>query len=173
MKLHIGSTVRAEGWKTFDINPGPEVDFVGDCRDLSRFPDESIEAIYACHVLEHLPYRRDLGVALKEWLRVLERGGSAMISVPNLNVLCHMFLNPKFSVEDRFFVMQMMFGGQMDAHDFHCVGFDEGILRACLTEAGFADTVRVHGFGLFEDTSVAKFLGVPISLNLTARKPAI
>ena len=47
---------------------------VGDCRDLSRFEDDSIDEIYASHVLEHLSYRNEIVPALKEWRRVLLPG---------------------------------------------------------------------------------------------------
>jgi hypothetical protein len=39
-----------------------------------------------------------------------------------------------------------------------------------LEQAGFVDIVRVDGFGLFDDTSNLVFK-LPISLNMTARKP--
>ena len=32
------------------------MDIVGDRRDLTQFGDESIEEIYASHVLEHVPF---------------------------------------------------------------------------------------------------------------------
>jgi len=171
MKLHIGSRQAREGWKTFDIAPGPEVDFTGDCKDLSQFADGSVETIYASHVLEHVPYNREMMKTLREWLRVLKPGGTVMISVPDLDTLCRLFVHPQLTPENRFEVMRMMFGGQLDAHDFHYVGFDWHILNSYLGKAGFERVARVKEFGLFEDTSAMKVSGVPISLNVNARKP--
>ena len=56
MKLHIGGQEKHPEWKIFDIEKRDEVDYVGDASDLSQFEDESIEAIYASHVLEHFYY---------------------------------------------------------------------------------------------------------------------
>jgi predicted SAM-dependent methyltransferase len=172
MKLHIGTRKRAEGWKTLDITPGPEVDFVGDCRNLSQFSDGSIDTIYASHVLEHIPYNFELMKTLKEWRRVLMPGGTVMISVPDLDILCRIFLYPTLTPDDRFGVMRMMFGGQHDQHDFHYVGLTWDFLGSFLHEAGFMDIVRVPDLGLFDDTSRLKFGGTTlISLNVIAKNP--
>lgn len=170
MKLHIGSQVRTAGWKTFDIQPGPDVDFVGNCVDLGQFADASVEAIYASHVLEHLGYQSDLRQALREWHRVLAPGGILMASVPDLDVLCRMFVDPRTSPDDRISIMRMMFGGQCDPFDVHYVGLNLEFLAYFLGEAGFADVRRVASFGLFDDTSEQTLNGVPISLNVVARK---
>jgi predicted SAM-dependent methyltransferase len=171
MKLHIGSQVRAEGWKILDINPGPDVDYVGDCKDVSQFADHSFETIYASHVLEHVPYR-EIDPTLKGWLRILQPGGLLMVGVPNLDTLSRLYLRPQANLRERFFVIQMIFGGQSDPHDFHYVGFHDELLGYCLREAGFVDLQKVENFGLFDDTSSAKYLGTPISLNMTAKKSA-
>ena len=92
MKLNIGARVRAEGWHTLDIVPGPEVDFVGDCRDLEQFAENSVDTIYASHVLEHVRYADELAPTLKRWHAVLKPGGNVMISVPDLRMLCQLFL---------------------------------------------------------------------------------
>ena len=170
MKLHIGSTARSEGWHNLDIVPGPGVDYVGDCKSLAQFSENSIETIYASHVLEHVPYRQTEAV-LKDWFRVLIPGGEVMISVPDLGVLAQLYLHPQASPQDRVSVMQMMFGGQMDDFDFHCVGFNDELLGMWLRQAGFVELARVEKFGVFEDTSTMQFHGVPISLNVKARKP--
>jgi predicted SAM-dependent methyltransferase len=172
MKLHIGGQTRNSDWKIFNINPGPEVDFTGDCRDLSQFADGSIDTIYASHVLEHIPYQKDLPKTLVEWRRALRPGGTLMVSVPDLEILCRLFLHPKLSAENRFQIMRMMFGGQIDAHDFHYVGLTLEFLGDYLAKAGFDEISRVESFGLFEDTSVLKVGGIPISLNVTAKKPS-
>ena len=57
MKLHIGGKSKKEGWKILNIQNGENIDFVGDIKDLSQFEDESIEEIYASHVLEHVDQR--------------------------------------------------------------------------------------------------------------------
>ena len=54
MKLHIGGKQAKEGWTIFNIQKMDYVDIVGDIRDLSQFQDESLEIIYASHVLEHV-----------------------------------------------------------------------------------------------------------------------
>ncbi|HEX3970522.1 MAG TPA: hypothetical protein VHX19_04325 [Stellaceae bacterium] len=67
--------------------------------------------------------------------------------------------------------MRMMFGGQLDKTDFHCIGFDLEILGVHLYVAGFANIQRVANFELLPDTSIQDFKGVPVSLNVEARKP--
>ncbi len=171
MKLHIGARTRAEGWQTLDIDPGPEVDYVGDCKDLSQFATDSVEAIYASHVLEHLSYQNEILQTLKEWRRVLKPGAPVMISVPDLETLCRLFLDPRVKTDHRFSFMRMMFGGQLDAHDYHRAGLSWEFLGSYLASAGFTDIKRVRNFDMFDDASRTKFGDVPISLNVKAAKP--
>ena len=171
MKLNIGARTRAEGWHTLDIVPGPEVDFVGDCRELAQFAENSVDIIYASHVLEHVRYATELAPTLKRWHFVLKPAGILMISVPDLRTLCQLFLHPQAQVRDRFHIMRIMFGGQMDPHDLHFVGFDFEILGQYLFEAGFREIRKVDAFKLFQDSSILQFAGKPISLNVTAQKP--
>jgi len=170
-KLHIGSRVKADGWKTFDIDPGPGVDYVGDCRDLSRFADGAVDTIYASHVLEHVSYQDALQATLSEWFRVLAPGGQVMISVPDFELLCRIFLQPNLGTQQRFHVMRIIFGGQLDQFDFHAVGLTMEFLTIYLTNAGFVDIKRVDQFRLFNDGSSLKLGEVPISLNVAASKP--
>jgi predicted SAM-dependent methyltransferase len=170
LRLHIGGTETRPGWKILNVQPGPGVDFVGDCTDLGRFADASVQEIYASHVLEHLSYQDRLPRALGELYRVLRPGGKAMISVPDLEVLCRLFLDPRAKVRDRFEIMRMAFGGQMDAHDFHFVGLSYDLLYNFLFGAGFRRIEQVKAFGLFRDSSTIEYLGEPISLNVVAHR---
>ena len=54
--LHIGGSIRKEGWVNLDIQPGLHVDYVGNCVSLGQFAGASFERVYASHVLEHLGY---------------------------------------------------------------------------------------------------------------------
>jgi len=173
MKLHIGGTVAQDGWKVLNIQPGPHVDYVGDCLDLSRFPDASASDIYLSHVLEHVNYHQEADAAVAGFKRVLAPGGKLMIAVPDLEILSHLLLAPFFTPQDKHRVMRMMFGGQTDAHDYHRAGYTYIFLLALLQRGGFERIQRVQSFGLFNDTSNAAFNGVPISLNVVAYRPAV
>ena len=58
MKLHIGGMEKKEGWKILNIQKKPDVDFIGDITDLGQFEDNSIEEIYASHVVEHVAQKK-------------------------------------------------------------------------------------------------------------------
>jgi len=171
IRLHIGGWEVREGWKILDIQPREGVDFLGTCIDLSQFPDNSITEIYASHVYEHLSYSGELAPALREAYRVLKPGGLIRIGVPDLEVLCRLLLDSRLPLDDRFQVQRMIYGGQVDAHDFHKVGLTFEFLRAFLRQVGFQNIQRVKFFGLFKDATYVEVHGVPISLNVTAIKP--
>jgi len=169
MKLHIGGETTKEGWKILNISPKPSVDYIGDISDLSMFENDSASDIYASHVLEHVTQAKVLDT-LKEIRRILKPAGKFFVSVPDLDILCHTFINPIASPDMKFFVMRMMFGGQTDDHDFHFFGWNQLFLFDFLRQAGFSDANRVESFGMFNDTSDYKPYGFPISLNVIATK---
>ena len=169
MKLHIGGKETKEGWKILNISKFPGVDFVGNITDLSMFENDSCSEIYASHVLEHIPQAKVLS-ALNGIKRILKPGGKFYISVPDLDILCHTFINPIASPEAKYDVMRMMFGGQTDEYDFHHFGWNQIFLFDFLKQAGFSDAKRVKGFGIFKDTSDAMPFGFLISLNIIAIK---
>jgi len=169
MNLHIGGWQPRDGWKILDILPRPGVDILGSIADLNAFETNSIEAIYASHVLEHVS-QNDMATVLAGIKRVLKAGGSFMVSVPDLDVLCHLFIGPSLSIDQKFHVMRMIFGGQTDSADFHYIGLNHPILTRYLQQAGFARIERVHSFGLFADTSEMEIFGQRISLNMLAVK---
>jgi predicted SAM-dependent methyltransferase len=170
IRLHIGGKEPKPGWLILNAQPGPHVDVVGVVQDLSGFADESVAEVYASHVLEHLGYHEELPRALAGIHRVLKVGGTFHISVPDLETLCWMFLNDKVTPEGRFFLMRMMFGGQVDAFDYHKVGLTLEILSGFLRKAGFTEFERVEEHGLFDDTSSMQVGGKYISLNIRAVK---
>lgn len=171
-KLHIGGQVRAAGWEVLDVNPGPAVDHVADARNLSIFADDTFAVVYASHVVEHFDYKDELAATLTEWHRVMEPGGLIYISVPDLDVLARLFIDRQsLSPQERFLVMQMIFGAHSDKFDYHLVGLNDQFLGSFLRLAGFTDMKRVARFDLFDDSSRLTLNGVPISLNMVARKP--
>jgi predicted SAM-dependent methyltransferase len=170
-RLHIGGQCKSEGWEVLNANSAPYVDHIGNANDLSQFADNSFIEIYASHVVEHLDYMGELIRSLREWHRVLMPSGKVFISVPDLDVLAKLILEKdKLTVNERFAVMRMMFGGHIDKYDYHVVGLNEEFLTDVLNAAGYVNIKKVPEFGLFNDTSSMVFKGVAISLNMTAEK---
>jgi predicted SAM-dependent methyltransferase len=172
IKLHIGGQEIRPGWKILDIESRPEVDFVGDASCLDQFADHSIEAIYASHILEHFHYQLDqeLNKTLAEWHRVLTPGGSLYLSVPDMDILCHLYTRPNATLQDKYSIMRVLFGGQLNPYDVHRSGFNFAILSAYLEKAGFQELDQVANFDLFNDHSKSTLMGMPISLNVIARR---
>jgi predicted SAM-dependent methyltransferase len=170
LRLHIGGTEPREGWKILNIQPGPHVDFVGNCTCLGQFDDNSVAEVYASHVYEHLGFQQELPAALKEVHRVLRPGGVFHIGVPDMEILSKLLLHPQLTTQERFQVIKMMFGGQLDPYDFHRVGLTWEFLTGFLRAAGFQRATRVQFFGLFDDYTAFQFKGVFISLNADAVK---
>lgn len=170
IRLHIGGRQKREGWMILDALPGPIVDFVGNCNDLSFLADGSCAEVYASHVLEHLGYDVELPTTLIGIYRVLKPGGRLRVAVPDLEMLCRLFINPALDGDARFQVMRMMYGGRTTPYDVHHAGLSFDFLTAYLHEVGFRDIQRVAEFGLFDDASTLRFADVPVSLNVEARK---
>jgi FkbM family methyltransferase len=171
-RLHIGGKERSDDWELLNVNPAPFVDHVCNANNLSRFANDTFSAIYASHVVEHFDYKDELNNVLTEWRRVLAPGGLLFVSVPDLDVLARLLITKEgMTTDERFFVMRMLFGGHMDAHDYHVAGLNEEFLARFLREAGFVSIRRVSEFGLFGDTSLQEFNGVRVSLNMIAEKP--
>lgn len=78
--LHFGSGPNQlpEPWLNLDPSH--------DIRKRLRFENESAEAIFAEHVIEHVPYLQALGF-FGECLRVLEPGGVLRIAFPDIGRL--------------------------------------------------------------------------------------
>lgn len=80
MRLHLGcGNQRIEGFVNCDLYPGPSVDHAFNVCHKWPFQDDSAEAIYASHLLEHLP---DPKAFFAEAWRVLRPDGEMMLRVP-------------------------------------------------------------------------------------------
>ena len=170
MKLHIGGKEKKEGWKILNILKGEDVDYLGDISDLSQFKENSIDEIYASHVVEHVD-QNNIKKTLSGVHRVLVNNGKFYVSVPDMDILCQMFLASNLPRKVRFHIMRMMFGGQTDKYDFHYFGWNFEFLKDYLLEAGFKKIEKVKSFSIFKDTSdFAPYQGIPISLNVVSQK---
>ena len=177
MKLHIGCGERyLPGYKHYDgRNVGAHIDYVGKADDLSIFKDNSIEEIYACHLLEHFG-RHDVERVLGEWYSKIENGGTLRIAVPDFAAIVKAY--ERFHDMEK--IMGLIYGGQNYEYNYHHVGFDFDYLKKKLENVGFSDIERYDWKEFlpenYDDFSRAYLPhmdienGIHMSLNLTAVK---
>ena len=167
-RLHIGGVQPHPDWKILNVTDGS--DYMGDCRNLSQFADNSIEQVYASHVLEHLGYMKDLPHVLSEIHRILVPQGTFYMSVPDLSVLSELFIDSRLDLPTKFHVARMIYGGQIDCYDFHYSPWTWEFAYYFLKKAGFSGVNKVEHLGIFNDTSELVFADKPISLNIISTK---
>jgi SAM-dependent methyltransferase len=121
--------------------------------DITRipFPDNTFDVILCSHVLEHIPDDRQ---AMRELLRVLKRGGWAILQVPIALALRETYENPAITDEEQ----RIREFGQRDhvrlyAMDYldrlKAIGFSVSIFNN-VKEFG-ADLSRLYGLDAAED----------------------
>jgi len=168
MRLHLGCGKRKlEGWLGVDSREEVEPNVCGDVRNLDLWDDDSVAAIYACHVLEHIP-RPELPMTLCEWRRVLKPGGKLRISVPDFGAVVKLYQEGVSFWR----LVGLLYGRQDYDGNTHHIGFDYEYLAWMLNEAGFYDIRTWSPMSWlpngYDDYSMAKINGRMVSLNVEA-----
>lgn len=103
LKLHLGcGTVYKEGWVNVDNNSDNNIsklDLNWDMRKPLPFPDNSVCFIFNEHFLEHLTVEEGQ-IALKDFMRVLKKGGIMRIAMPDLKDTIANYLNENYFTEN-------------------------------------------------------------------------
>jgi predicted SAM-dependent methyltransferase len=96
VKLHVGcGTNYFRGWVNIDNNSDnniKNIDINHDMRNPLPFAGESVDFIYNEHFMEHLTVPEGLRV-IKDFMRVLKKGGVLRISVPDLEKTVDKYLH--------------------------------------------------------------------------------
>ncbi|MCX6153153.1 MAG: glycosyltransferase [Candidatus Kapabacteria bacterium] len=103
-----------------------------DVRELD-LPDSCADLVFASDILEHISHR-EIDDTLFEWSRVLKPGAEIIIRCPSLKLQMNAYLSGAWDAD---IASYMIFGGQTNRGDYHCVGFDQQSLTAHLNNAGF------------------------------------
>ncbi len=90
---------RIDGFETLNIVAGRNVDYVADASRKMPFKDETFEVVYASHILEHIPWYL-VEDTLRDWVRVLKRGGRLEIWVPDGFKICKTLVEAEELNED-------------------------------------------------------------------------
>lgn len=179
VKLHLGCGSKyIPGFEHIDSTHHRHLTHCADVSSLPFYKDNSVELIYACHVLEHFG-RHEYRDVLAEWYRVLKPQGILRLAVPDFEVVVSIYQNAGL-VDGLTGLVGLVSGGQRDATDYHKMIFDEPLLGQSLLEVGFRNYYRwdwrntEHAF--LDDYSQAylphldKTSGRLVSLNIEAQK---
>ena len=132
VKLHLGcGKKKIHGYINIDAQKKNDPDVVANVLDLP-FEADSVDVIYACHILEHFSKKESLH-ALEYWHTLLKPGGILRLAVPDLGKVAEHFLLHK----DLDSLHALLYGGQKDEYDYHYTGWDEVSLRRDLWKVGF------------------------------------
>lgn len=140
-KLHLGcGRVQIPGFFHVDMLESEHVDHVGSIDMLDFVPGETVELIYASHVLEHFG-RWEYKQVLAEWWRVLRPGGVLRLAVPDF-AMCAKLYYEKGLQDGLSGLVGLICGGQRHVLDTHRMVFDEALLTSALREVGFTAVRR-------------------------------
>ena len=83
-------------WKEvrLDIDPANRPDIIGSMLDMAAVADESVDAVYSAHNLEHV-YAHEVEQVLKEFLRVLKPSGFLVVTCPDLQAVGELLAQDK------------------------------------------------------------------------------
>jgi len=173
------------GWRNFgsdwihvDGGDYEHLDHKTGVMNLSQFQNDSVDLIYASHVIEYFD-RNEVAEVLLEWRRILKPYGTLRLAVPNFAVLSKLYIDGKIKLGN---VLGPLYGRmEMDKkYIYHKTTYDYESLAILLDSLGFEgihlydwrETEHAH----FDDHSQAyiphmdKENGTLISLNVECVK---
>ena len=135
MKINIGC-----GWRNFGEDwihiDGGDYDHL-DYKDITKleFEDNSVDLIYASHVLEYFD-RDEVIPVLEEWNRVLKKDGILRLAVPNFYAMIQLYFLSNYPLDT---FLGPLYGKMKMADEtiYHKTTYDWNSLCNILTEAGY------------------------------------
>lgn len=181
IQLHLGCWKRnIPGFIHIEQADFPHIDYKTSIDKIPMFADESVDLIYCSHAFEYFD-RQEAKLVLKEWWRVLKKGGLLRLAVPDFSALLKVY--EKTGDLDK--ILGPLYG-RMEIFTpspkiiYHKTIYDFISLKKLLEDNGFSQVARydwrerIHKD--FDDHSQAyyphmdKDNGILISLNLEAVK---
>lgn len=138
MKLNLGCGNKIiPGFINVDCRDLPGVNDVSNIQTLPQYHPNSVDLIYACHVLEHTGRLEYMDV-LKRWYEILKPGAVLRVAVPDLEAVFE-----HYSVHKDLRVHRgLLYGGQTYPENYHYIGWDFKTLKEDLEQVGFTNIRR-------------------------------
>ena len=179
IKINMGCGWRNFGsdWIHIDSGDYEHLDYIS-ITDLSQFENNSVDLIYASHVVEYFD-RQQVPSLLKEWKRILKVGGVLRIAVPNFHEISRLYSNGSYPLDN---FVGLLYGRMPMGEEtiYHKTVYDFESIQKVLNQCGFKD-VKYYDWqntshSEFDDHSQAylphmdKENGVLMSLNVECIK---
>jgi len=151
MKLHVGcGPCYIKGMFNIDTLDNYKTDYCGSFFDLAKrehpqyISESSVELIWSCHMLEHLPYPKGVTKGLLVFYKWLKPRGILRLAVPDLELVARYYVEKDlkiFRVHDyKYFYKPDSFAERFTffmREWRHTVIFDFDLLKSLLVDAGF------------------------------------
>ena len=138
-----------DNWKEIrlDIDSTVKPDVVGTSTDMSLIETASVDAVYSSYNLDHI-YAHEVPIALKEFYRVLNEDGIAVVKCPDIQTVCELIAQDKLlellyeSEMGPIYPIDVIYGNRwqiQNGNEYMAkkVGFTYSALNASFAEAGF------------------------------------
>jgi predicted SAM-dependent methyltransferase len=138
-----------DDWKEIrlDIDNTVKPDVVGSLTDMSLIETGSVDAVYSAYNLDHI-YPHEVPIALKEFYRVLNEDGIALVQCPDIQTVCELIAQDKLlellyeSPVGPIYPIDVIYGHRWylkNGNEYMAkkVGFTYSALDASFAEAGF------------------------------------
>jgi ubiquinone/menaquinone biosynthesis C-methylase UbiE len=168
--LHVGcgsKKTKALHWSfkdwheiTVDVDERCQPDIVASITSMPQVETESVDAVFAAHVLEHVAFH-EIPLALSEFQRVLRHDGDLLLQLPDLQQACaavaegrpeqYLYQSPGGPIAP----LDIIFGHRWSVAHIgpamaHRSGFTQRSLQDALYRADFEEIkVWVEGFDLW------------------------
>lgn len=127
-----------------DVRDEVRADYRADLRKLP-FATGEFDIVFSSHTLEHFS-RAEVNEVLDEWIRILKPDGELRLVLPNVEWAADRI---KEGIVDEH-VMNVLYGAQTYAENFHKFCFTPKVLEAMLRERGFKrQDYELQGYNIF------------------------
>ena len=130
-----------------DIDSTVKPDIVGTLTDMSLVETGSVDTVYSSYNLDHI-YAHEVPIALKEFYRVLNEDGIALVKCPDIQSVCELIAQDKLfeplydSVLGPIYPIDVIYGNRQEiqlGNEYMAkkVGFTYSLLNKTFAAAGF------------------------------------